>query len=117
MNDARKNGARSGACPSRRGANHALGQIEDLITRCATGDCTAFEAQNDASSGKLFAVSVCVMDTNATAENAMQHAYIKIWKNAGWYHVIGHSSMTWQITIARNTAIDHVRARRRHTAW
>lgn len=45
----------------------------------------------------------------------MQDAYIKIWKNAGRYHVTGHSPMTWLITIARNTAVDHVRARRNHT--
>ncbi len=42
----------------------------------------------------------------------MQDAYVKIWKNAGRYQATGHSPMTWLITIARNTAIDRLRARR-----
>ena len=42
----------------------------------------------------------------------MQDAYVKIWTHAGRYRVTGHSPMTWLITIARNTAIDRLRARR-----
>lgn len=90
----------------------ALEQIEEWIARCALGDRAAFGALYDATSAKLFAVCVRVLDRNAAAEDAMQDAYIKIWKNAKRYRVTGHSPMTWLITIARNTAIDRLRARR-----
>ncbi|SEK29552.1 RNA polymerase sigma-70 factor, ECF subfamily [Roseovarius nanhaiticus] len=93
-------------------ANPALARLEDLIARCALKDRAAFAELYDASCGKLFAVCLRILRTRAAAEDAMQEAYIKIWKNADRYRVTGHSPMTWLITIARNTAIDHVRARR-----
>lgn len=42
----------------------------------------------------------------------MQDVYVKVWKSADRYQSTGHSPMTWLITIARNTAIDRLRARR-----
>ena len=44
----------------------------------------------------------------------MQEVFLKVWKNADRYQVTGHSPMTWLITIARNTAIDRLRARKEH---
>jgi len=38
--------------------------------------------------------------------------YLRIWNNADRYAVTGHSPMTWLITIARNLAIDRLRARK-----
>ena len=87
-------------------------ELEQLIARCALGDRAAFEALYDATSGKLFAVCCRILDRGAAAEDAMQDAYVKIWTHAGRYRVTGHSPMTWLITIARNTAIDRLRARR-----
>lgn len=44
----------------------------------------------------------------------MQDTYVRIWKTAGRYRVTGQPAMTWLITIARDTAVDHLRARRAH---
>ncbi|MGJ8621567.1 MAG: sigma-70 family RNA polymerase sigma factor [Yoonia sp.] len=104
-----KNAALAPANAGGGGANPARTQIEELIAKCAIGDRKAFESLYDATSGKLFAVCLRVLNTNAAAEDAMQDAYIKIWKNAGRYRVTGHSPMTWLITITRNTAIDRLR--------
>ncbi|WP_092781863.1 sigma-70 family RNA polymerase sigma factor [Jannaschia pohangensis] len=87
-------------------------RIETLIARVALGDQAAFSALFDATSGKLLAVCLRVLTERAAAEDAMQDAYVKVWKNARRYQVTGHSPMTWLITIARNTAIDRLRARR-----
>ncbi|WP_371154810.1 sigma-70 family RNA polymerase sigma factor [Jannaschia sp. 2305UL9-9] len=92
----------------------ALSDIEALIARMGIGDREAFSELYDATSGKLFAVCFRVLKQRNVAEDAMQDAYIKIWKNADRYRVTGHSPMTWLITIARNTAIDRLRARRSH---
>ena len=86
--------------------------IESLIARVALDDREAFSKLYDATSGKLFAVCVRILNQRAMAEDAMQDAYVKIWKNAGRYQTTGHSPMTWLITIARNTAIDRLRATR-----
>lgn len=86
--------------------------IEDLISRVALGDRGAFSELYDATSAKLFGVCLRVLRQRAAAEDAMQDAYIKVWKNAGRYSVNGLSPMTWLITIARNTAIDRHRAQK-----
>ena len=86
--------------------------LEALIARIALGDREAFSGLYDATSGKLFAVCLRVLSDRAAAEDSVQDIYVKIWNNADRYQVTGHSPMSWLITIARNTAIDRLRARR-----
>ncbi|AZQ67916.1 sigma-70 family RNA polymerase sigma factor [Silicimonas algicola] len=91
-------------------------RIEALIARVALGERAAFSDLYDATSGKLLGVCLRVLNDRAAAEDAMQDAYVKIWKKADRYQVNGLSPMTWLITIARNTAIDRLRARRPESA-
>jgi RNA polymerase sigma factor (sigma-70 family) len=88
-------------------------EIEALIARTALGDRAAFEDLYDRVSAKLFGVCLRVLGKRAAAEDAMQDTFVKIWKNAGRYQANGLSPMTWLITIARNTSIDRLRARRK----
>jgi RNA polymerase sigma-70 factor (ECF subfamily) len=87
-------------------------EIEALIAQVALGNQAAFSRLFDATSGKLLAVCLRVLNERAAAEDAMQEVFIKVWKNADRYQVTGHSPMTWLITIARNTAVDKLRARK-----
>ncbi|WP_341349651.1 sigma-70 family RNA polymerase sigma factor [Cognatiyoonia koreensis] len=73
------------------------------------GDREAFSRLYDATSGKLFSVCLRVLKQRDVAEDAMQDAYVKIWKNAGRYNVTSYSPMSWLIAIARNSAIDRLR--------
>ncbi|HEY9019542.1 MAG: sigma-70 family RNA polymerase sigma factor [Paracoccaceae bacterium] len=86
--------------------------IEDLIARVALGDRAAFSKLYDNTSAKLFGVVLRVLNDRASAEDAVQDAYMKIWRHAGRYSANGMSPMTWMITIARNTAIDRLRQTR-----
>jgi RNA polymerase sigma-70 factor (ECF subfamily) len=86
--------------------------IEDLIAQVALGNQDAFSSLYDATSAKLLAVCLRVLQERAAAEDAMQEVYIKVWNKAARYQVTGHSPMSWLITIARNTAIDRLRMRR-----
>ncbi len=88
------------------------GDIEELIARVAIGDRAAFTALYDATSAKLLGVGLRVLRDRAAAEDALQDAFIKIWHKADTYAVTGHSPMSWLVTLARNTAIDRLRARR-----
>lgn len=110
-------GERPGEAPARpRASAQPDGdEVEALIARVALGDRAAFSALYDATSGKLFAVCLRVLNRSQSAEDAMQDAYVKIWRNAGRYRTTGHSPMSWLATIARNTAIDRLRARRETT--
>lgn len=87
-------------------------EIEALIAQVALDNQAAFSRLYDATSGKLLAVCLRVLNERAAAEDAMQEVYVKVWNNADRYQVTGHSPMTWLITIARNTAIDRLRARK-----
>ncbi|MGJ8544478.1 MAG: sigma-70 family RNA polymerase sigma factor [Sulfitobacter sp.] len=87
-------------------------KIEELLEQVALGNRAAFDALYDATSAKLFGVCLRVLGNRSAAEDAMQDSYIKIWHKADRYQVNGLSPMTWLITIARNTAIDRLRARR-----
>lgn len=86
--------------------------IEALIGRVSLGDRAAFAALYDATSGALFAVCLRVLKNRAEAEDTLQDVYLRIWNKAGRYAATGHSPMTWLITVARNLAIDRLRARR-----
>lgn len=88
-------------------------QIEDLIGRMALGDRRALSQLYDRTAAKLFGICLGILKEREAAEDAMQEAFVKIWRNAGRYQVNGLSPMTWLITIARNTAIDALRARQR----
>ena len=86
--------------------------IEKLIFRTAVEDRAGFDALYAATSAKLFGICLRVLKDRAEAEDALQDIYIKVWRSADRYRANGLSPMTWLITIARNTAIDRLRARR-----
>ena len=88
-------------------------EIENLIARVALKDRAAFDQLYDRVSAKLFGVCLRVLNKRAAAEDAMQDSFVKIWNNADKYNANGLSPMTWLITIARNTSIDRLRARKK----
>ncbi len=87
-------------------------EIEALIARVALGDRGAFSTLYDLTNAKLFGVCLRVLGNRARAEDVLQETYIKVWRHATKYASNGMSPMTWLITIARNTAIDRLRASR-----
>ncbi|MEE2861177.1 MAG: sigma-70 family RNA polymerase sigma factor [Pseudomonadota bacterium] len=86
-------------------------ELEGLIARVALGDRGAFDALYDATSAKLHAICLSVLKDRPEAEETLQEVYIRIWQGAARYASNGLSPMTWLITIARNRAIDRLRAR------
>ncbi len=89
--------------------------IEDLIGRVALKDRRAFAELYSATSAKLHGVALRVLNEQAEAEDCTQEVFVRIWHAAGRYQANGLSPMTWLITIARNRAIDRLRARKAGT--
>ncbi len=89
-----------------------IADIESWLLRTGLKDRAAFSALYDATSAKLFGVCLRILNNRAEAEEALQETYIKIWQKANRYAVNGYSPMTWLITLARNQAIDKLRARK-----
>ena len=52
-----------------------------------------------------------ILKERAEAEDALQEVYTRVWLRAGRYDATRGRGMTWLIAIARNLAIDRLRAR------
>ncbi|MEO7550099.1 MAG: sigma-70 family RNA polymerase sigma factor [Croceibacterium sp.] len=67
-----------------------------------------------ATSRNLFAICMRVTRNRETAEDVLQEVYIKIWNRAAGYDRARAHPLVWLSAIARNSAIDAVRAQGRH---
>lgn len=86
--------------------------IADLIAQCALNNRSAFTRLYGLTSPKLFGIVLRVLNNRAEAEDALQEVYIKIWNNAEKFSANQYSPMSWLIVVARNHAIDIIRARK-----
>lgn len=86
--------------------------ISKLILRTALRDRAAFDDLYRRTSAKLFGVCLRVLSDRAEAEEALQEVYVKIWTRADRYAVSELSPISWLVAVARNHAIDRLRARR-----
>jgi RNA polymerase sigma-70 factor (ECF subfamily) len=94
------------AVPARPGPT----RLEDLLGQiAATRDQAAFAELYSATKGKLFSAVLRIVSRRDIAEEIIQEAYVRIWRNADSYRSSCGSPMTWMITISRNLAIDLVR--------
>ncbi len=91
-------------------------EIEGWLAGAALGDRVAFGKLYDATSAKLFGITLRVLGHRGEAEDALQEIYVKIWRNADSYRVNGLSPITWMATVARNHCIDRIRRRRAERA-
>lgn len=85
--------------------------LADLMTRVAAGDRAALRQLYDATSAKLFAVCLRILSDREEAEDVLQEVYVTIWRRAARFDASRAGVMTWVSTIARNRAIDRLRAR------
>lgn len=85
--------------------------LEDLILRSAQGDRASFALLYDRTSAKLFATVSRILNRGLLAEDALQDAYVKIWRNASTFDPGQGSAIAWMAAIARNRAIDIRRSR------
>jgi RNA polymerase sigma-70 factor (ECF subfamily) len=87
--------------------------ITKLIVRISMKDRAAFDSLYRATSAKLFGVCLRILNDRAEAEEALQEVFVKIWTKADRFAVSDLSPISWLVAVARNHAIDRIRARRR----
>jgi RNA polymerase sigma-70 factor (ECF subfamily) len=89
--------------------------LEALIAGAARGDHACFASIYERTHRHLFGVAVRILGQGQAAEDALQEAYVSIWKSAGGYRSeVGGQTiqpMTWLIAIVRNKALDALRSR------
>jgi RNA polymerase sigma-70 factor (ECF subfamily) len=81
------------------------------MTRIAAGEREALRQLYDATSAKLFGVCLRILSDREESEDVLQDVYVTIWRRADRFDATRASVMTWVSTIARNRAIDRLRAR------
>lgn len=85
--------------------------IGALIGRVAQGDRAAFESLYRATAGKLSGVLGRILGKGSEVDDAMQEVFIRVWRRAAQYQPERGPGLGWLIAIARNHALDRLRAR------
>jgi RNA polymerase sigma-70 factor (ECF subfamily) len=85
--------------------------LNPLMARIAAGERDALRQLYDATSAKLFGVCLRILSDREESEDVLQDVYVTIWRRADRFDAGRASVMTWVSTIARNRAIDRLRAR------
>lgn len=90
-------------------------QLVSALARLAEGDKAALRPVYAATSAKLFAICLRICGERDAAQDVLQEVYIKLINRAGGYQATAGAPMAWMARIARNSAIDWLRANRRRT--
>lgn len=85
-------------------------ELFHLIALSGQGDKVAFQTLYEATSAKLFGLSLRILNRRDLAEEALQDAFINIWHHAQNYRPEKAAVMTWMTTIVRNKCFDLLRA-------
>jgi RNA polymerase sigma-70 factor (ECF subfamily) len=81
-----------------------------LLAATARQDRNAFAALYRLTSAKLFGICLRMLPQRSDAEDVLQEVYVTIWHKAGQFDRQRSSPITWMSMIARNKAIDRLRA-------
>jgi RNA polymerase sigma-70 factor, ECF subfamily len=84
----------------------------DLISRFAAQDETAFSELYDRYSGVAYGVALRVSGSPERAEEVVQDAFMKLWRNPGGFDPGRAALATYLLTLVRNASIDLLRRSR-----
>lgn len=87
-------------------------ELRGLLAQVASGNRRAFGELHQRTHSKMLRTALQILRDREEAEDALQDAYLKIWRGASTYRATGtHSPISWMAKIVRNGAIDKYRAR------
>ena len=82
-----------------------------LLERIAQQDADALKRLYDTCSGKLYGLALRVVTAPELAEDALQEAFLTIWRSASDYRASLSPPMAWMGLIVRSRALDVLRRR------
>ena len=83
-----------------------------LIEKLNQRNQQAFQWLYDQYSPALYGVVLRIIRDDEQAQDLLQDIFVKIWKNLEAYDASKGRLFTWMLNVARNTAIDALRARK-----
>ncbi len=85
---------------------------EALVAGLAAGDRDAAASFVRRFQPRVFGLALTMVGDRAIAEEIAQEAFTRAWRHAGAYDARRGRVATWLLSITRNLAIDHLRAKR-----
>jgi RNA polymerase sigma-70 factor (ECF subfamily) len=86
--------------------------INDLLAAIAAGERGALKSLYERTSAKLYGICVRVLGDHGEAQDVLQEVFTTVWTKAARFDPAKASAVTWLSVLARNKAIDRLRARR-----
>jgi RNA polymerase sigma-70 factor (ECF subfamily) len=84
-------------------------ELGQLIRAAATGDRNAFEQVYRAAAPRAFGVALRLLRRRDLAEEAVQEAFVEIWRKAASFDAARGQALAWIAGIVRYRAIDLLR--------
>lgn len=105
--------AASTVCPGPRalptnGMPGAEADLEALIARIGQGDRRAFRYLYDRVAGRMLASARRILGDKELAEDAVQEAFVRIWRSATKFDPARGVALAWVGRIVRNAALDRL---------
>ena len=85
---------------------------EALVAGLAAGDGRAATAFVRRFQARVYGLAFSMVGDGAVAEELAQEAFARAWRHAAAYDARRGRVVTWLLSITRNLAIDHLRAKR-----
>ena len=82
---------------------------EELLRRASAGDLSAFDQLYDRYQDRAFRLALSICPDRGRAEDAIQEAFLAIWRSAASYRAQRGTVAAWLLTVVRHRAIDVVR--------
>jgi RNA polymerase sigma-70 factor, ECF subfamily len=83
--------------------------LEQLLAAIAGGDKSALASLFEAESGRLVAIAQRLLRRRDLAEEAVQDAFLSVWRSAGSFSAERGSARGWLTVMVRNRALNMLR--------
>lgn len=87
----------------------------EMLFGIANGDRECFRRLHDRYENLLFATILKVLNDREDAQEVLQETFFNLWKKAHLFQDVRGRPVTWLASMARNRAIDRLRAKQRHS--
>lgn len=87
----------------------------EMLQAVGRRDVAAFQAFYRKFNGLLYATIYRVLNDHQDTEDIMQEVLVQVWQKAHLYEPSKGKPLTWVTTMARNRAIDRIRAKQRRS--